>query len=1689
MSTWSDRFGLALDSLKDAWGAAFDYTSSPFDDDDSAFVDVMNRMGRVVGGVTGAAGETVSGATGGLLAGASWLGENVVAEPLSTAFTAASLSDSATWQQRTGTNDLSALFSSDTWGKAHGIAQERSAGRSFVDMFLTKDILAETEKLEELNDSVLFNAVTGTLDAGISIFGDPTVVLGKAAAGAKAVQKGFNVGHRASDTGWTAFLAGAGMGSGKQSADEIADTKAVTNFIDWAQNKSGRQIANHPAVKASAYPSVMAGLLQEADADTARLIIAVGYGSKTALAKLAARRDDLAFRIARADNAVNTALDFELVKAGEFKTFMPKPAPSTKAGPRQPDPEQLPLFDFGQFPIGKEGKAEKVLGGKPKSSSLEPPLGGVTGPAGKGYSYPGISGNIPKTTRGRLFVGPKSGPDGNYMMEGPINAAAVKELLPYFKGDVKKQEYLKYVQGEIPGLPPEANWKVASSWEQNDETLSALNKGFDDASSMRIKSWPEQNQRWFLQYQQEIQKKSQSEMELLIAAVGPGGDNPGRGVWASMEDYAIRSDKDLTKADKALAYDWESKSLADETLIHPKAFGLPIRVIKDMPAGVMRSFTEKRAPSWLDPNRGDSHSAFAAYLNGIKVFSPGSKDTYLRQYMAAFTPESKRAIVEGAEAKAIEFMAKKYGLSDEAVDAIVGQTISSRNKVISEMTKKRDNVYGIGVVDEDLVPVTSPLFETQIVNGYPLLDLEKYDRAFRANKDLLVAADAVKTSKMDFLDRTHDAFQQVWSFSVLMRFGYTIRTLTDDMLRAMASLGALSIMGGINAGLKSAFTTSGTSWKDFNLAGGAAAQRAKNVKARSMMGLKKTGARLAAGAWTGHDVPALREILAEVTDKYGRDIGTVRKQNALGFEYDGRSFEGSYEGRGDVYEKVVGGTYEAIARTTTELTETLRKDWAGWDVKNPTDADHLISWVEAANKQIGKSALGKKFLEGMNAAQVEEWLRRTPEGQAVRRSLGARSPETLAGQAQAVVDAYLPVLRHGDDPMVLRRLALEGKLDEKILEQHFPNVAERPQVHGATIDHNLFQGGVRKWMDSIVSNGFKWLSQIPTDRLIRHPTYRMMYQHHARRTYDNLVLERGRDAVTGDDLRAIEHVSREKALRQINGLLYDLSEKSNAAHALRFMTGFFSAWEDSIKKWAQLATDKPQLLFYGSKIWDAPNEMNLGSTEDEYGNRVPRIGVYDDLGRQVVRTNLNGRQVYLIKDAEGKFVKNTKGEFEEFDSNINDKTRIVARLPEWVKKHVPGAEEFGSVEIPKSSLNLILQGDPWWLPGAGPLVQVPISSLAAKNPTSFQSLYKWAIPYNQQSIADVMLPGWLKQGIKAAVGIEDPSYSYMWANIAQTEEMRIKQGIRERPKSSAAFRREIDERTKAAFNVRSFTRFFLPFTADLQSPYQMFIDQYRQMREVYGDEADERFYEKHGDDLYTFTLALSKNNIGAAATENAWKAVEKYKDLIAENPEYGALIIGPDAQKGKFNQYVHSAQFNQKLGAGSSLTVRERRSPWEALEANRVKLGWTKFQRYMNLLNAAQIEQGLDEETAGKVRTVLADQLSKQIPEWGEDYYENDMKAIPHRIEFFTALVQNKELLNNPMRTDLRTLNEYLKIRQGFVNQLAALKAAGRPHTLEADDNRQLAAQWLRVKSAYALSDTRFGDLYNRYLTHDDLQV
>ena len=82
--------------------------------------------------------------------------------------------------------------------------------------------------------------------------------------------------------------------------------------------------------------------------------------------------------------------------------------------------------------------------------------------------------------------------------------------------------------------------------------------------------------------------------------------------------------------------------------------------------------------------------------------------------------------------------------------------------------------------------------------------------------------------------------------------------------------------------------------------------------------------------------------------------------------------------------------------------------------------------------------------------------------------------------------------------------------------------------------------------------------------------------------------------------------------------------------------------------------------------------------------------------------------------------------------------------------------------------------------------------------------------------------------------------------------------------------------------------------------------------------------------------------------------------------------------------------------------------------------------------------------------------------------------------------------MNDPMRTDIPVLALYLQGRQAFKQALTATGAAQLNFDLQGNptrgSNAGLAESWRQFQSSLVASNTKFGDVFNRYLSNDDLQ-
>jgi hypothetical protein len=103
--------------------------------------------------------------------------------------------------------------------------------------------------------------------------------------------------------------------------------------------------------------------------------------------------------------------------------------------------------------------------------------------------------------------------------------------------------------------------------------------------------------------------------------------------------------------------------------------------------------------------------------------------------------------------------------------------------------------------------------------------------------------------------------------------------------------------------------------------------------------------------------------------------------------------------------------------------------------------------------------------------------------------------------------------------------------------------------------------------------------------------------------------------------------------------------------------------------------------------------------------------------------------------------------------------------------------------------------------------------------------------------------------------------------------------------------------TRNWFILRAVTANASPVSMAPTPKAQFYIDQAHIYRQKYGQDWQEKFY-KDFPQWYDMSLSLSNNETGIVATLNAVDAAKKYRSVIAEKPEYGWAVVGPDNQYG-----------------------------------------------------------------------------------------------------------------------------------------------------------------------------------------------
>lgn len=739
-----------------------------------------------------------------------------------------------------------------------------------------------------------------------------------------------------------------------------------------------------------------------------------------------------------------------------------------------------------------------------------------------------------------------------------------------------------------------------------------------------------------------------------------------------------------------------------------------------------------------------------------------------------------------------------------------------------------------------------------------------------------------------------------------------------------------------------------------------------------------------------------------------------------------------------------------------------------WVIVDPDKPNHMESWLNALNLQMRQDPFHRMVAGGKTDKELMEWLTRNPNGRQYMSEMGYwnRNKEQFITNVRFMMDKYL-----ADD--VLRQKLANGEIiTEAELRSAFTR-EEFPAVHGEEIkEHSAltYRETTSARIDRYMERAWTMVADIPSDVMSRNPVYLQFHkaemQELIRQQYHYKMQKSGDDTITLREWELMNQKADKLARGKIRQVVYD-PVNTSASQALRFIYPFFKPYIDGIDRWAGLIAERPEQLTKLARIYNAPVAANL--VTDREGNQVKADGY-------VMRRNP------------------ITGETEKVFVPL--KERVLHLKAPWAK---PGGKEYAAISV--QSLNTILPGDPWFDPGAGPIVQVPANQLAKSSPQMGEFL-QWAkiLPFGpQESTLEMLTPKYLRQAYDAYIGQDTENEKYQAAvlDVYNMEVAKYHEAMRRGESPDPPKMKDIQAQAKKFLWLQALTTWLSPVSVKTTpltgTKYQFFADAYSALQAHDPQNARDLFLSQFGEEYFGFTAALTES-AGIAATISADQQMEKYRDLIAEDPDMASLVVGDVYNGGPFSAPVYQKQLHDEIGGKR---VRRRLTAEEAINKSREQEGWRQYMAAVTELDAELIRAGFRSyaqkgaEGFVQAKRQVASAIAANNPAWSKAYGTTDREKIPSRIRFMEKAVLDERIMKDPLRQDMHTLLAYLQVRQQFKAALSqrgltelSYDAAGQPVGQALD----IGYAWRQAQMQLVNQSVGFGQLYNRYLSSDDLQ-
>lgn len=1178
------------------------------------------------------------------------------------------------------------------------------------------------------------------------------------------------------------------------------------------------------------------------------------------------------------------------------------------------------------------------------------------------------------------------------------------------------------------------------------------------------------------------------------------------------------------------------------------------------PGRAIRSITEFTPRNYLNISDTKSYIQIERYLKDAnarfgkkeKLFSPEKIQEITNEYLTAQKVGDKFEIALRMQEEVIALVAKRKGLDVAEINNMISEMKSGVGEVTAFLKSRRygppndpdiqkilrpgdeaksaidKNIDMFEYVDTHtgLINIhTLPNFGTQLANWIPLTDLrllakelswaEGWSKRGGLNKFIHVA------------EEFGDGIMSVWRPSVLIRGGWTIRFLMDEIPRIFAkgiaisdyiiSLSKTPFGYGkkvfFNGELTKQLKKDPMSWEAAGMIAGNLITIPIKVPAMGLVATSKVLAPFIKLIPSKRELSKLMDRVEPMEDLVSARAGFTSPADSLFEQFS-----------------------PLIMNESTALLNRWKKkrrssQFVAQHLKNPDGSlnpSYPASWYRALNFQIANDPLGRMVLNSLRNG-MDEVVKLYPETYDIEKLLVIAQKNTRAefsryfktakgkeyveqmpwkgknsgpdwvnnwaDDSLDMIAQYTSTLKLGisDSSRDLLTTILKGDLKMK----HLDNIPEslRPSViHGEELAHIMvYDNPISQSFKAFLKQGFDGFGRIPTDVLSRNPLFRAEFAYDLRRRIE-LATEQGKKEWTISEINAMTQSAKKGAIEQTQKYMYNLAESPRATTtAMKFVMPFLSANVEILKVWLGLIRRQPAIVPKANLVWESPSAAV--NTE---------AGIFEGAGGQygIIKPNpYSGEDAFTFR----------------FSSRITEDPEFFEK--EWVEA---SARKLGITKqqarylldgtaftFDKKSLNMVTQNP---FGSGGPFIQIGTNEYAIRN-----------TEVEKTKIGEFVL----SYGAKSGIGVTDRILKHQSPTIRNFGENMDLTGDYQGKKQKIVHdyityhhvavelgeiepvgREQLLAEADALWSLYAWVQYYSPAAPVIESPLAPYKEAFQALIDEYGPSlAIEMFIKQYGSEYRAVTFGKTRSLTGLPPTLEAEEARKKFADIILKHPDFAVTIVG-DIPTGDFSSTTYAAQLSSTVdrdfrkamveyhGAEREYVTFGKEDLLEngQIRAIDVKEGWEAYGRLKDWYDSELLLRGITKYNADtKAPTLYAEynerleNIREEHPGWAEDKSIINLDKSRDNLETLEEilyLVMDPNITNDPTtRPDMLGLANYLDLRGEYKKTLSMIGVK------TINNNKAIATKYKFDSEVRNILEQYpgFASIYYRYLEDDDL--